>query len=876
MPVLSGRGDGLEHRPRAVVCYQRQHSGHVDNEEGVKEDVEATLSPAGGLGSPARPRLARTLTPGAGVARRRWRTAPKELLLSVAIATTTFLGGGLIFGFSPLAGQLVRLPGSPFTEANVSSVLSVGHNITVIGLILSGIVLDKLGPRVCAVSGLLIEAVGHFGMLHAEEVPQWVTWTSYGLIGLGGTQVLIAALTFADGFKHSGLVNSALTAFYQAGGFVFMVLPYVSWSTFFRIYVLLSLAAAGATLLLYPDRPLAACTGADEQSEIAEISAAIANSRSLKNILMRPGTVMFLFTFMVAGSALIYGQSEFVTGTRAKAGCLWEDGKFMECKYEDLYQRLNNIYFPLVGNFILPCSLFLGWIIDRSGFMLPALINVASVQAFILAFWVLDIEWQYVTLLLYNVANTAVFTIQNAYVCSVGHQHIGALFAISNAVLGVGNLAADYLSLNPFGSGESAIDTSVTWSSLFWLAACVPLYGWVVAEVFHARRRHNQFEDFMIQASRTPSRNTSISAPAEPEPLDMEAAHPGADSTGGAPTGSCVKISAGEGGASLVARVADSGSGGAPLLLRWSGREEQCPWQEHQEPEISWNPVVTVNPAEWEAKVRRTVEAGREKVCLLLDFDRTITRCFRDDGFRSLDCHDILASIPKITSECKRMMERLMEKYYPIEIDPHMSKEEKIPHMVEWYSLVNCLLENQKLTPDDVHTAVADCKDFCLRRGVEDLIRIATIKGIPIIIISAGLGNIIQEVVEQRIWPATGLTGNPWDSMRVLSNNLQWDSDGHHIGFSEPLIHMYNKSLQDAPADVLLLLKGRDKVILCGDGTGDLTMVSGLEASDVLKIGFLNEKISDRLPKYIGPDGYDRVILNDGTFEPVLEIVKNL
>mmetsp|Transcript_34491 Transcript_34491/g.78726 ORF Transcript_34491/g.78726 Transcript_34491/m.78726 type:complete len:883 (+) Transcript_34491:54-2702(+) len=880
LPVLSGRSDGLEHRPRAVVCYQRQHTAHLDSDEGVKEDVVATLSPAGGLGNPARPRQssARTLTPGSGAStRRRWRSAPKEVLLSVAITTTTFLGGGLIFGFSPLAGQLVRLPGSPFTEANVSSVLSVGHNITVVGLILSGLLLDKFGPRVCAVSGLLIEAVGHFGMLHAEDMPQWITWTSYGLIGLGGTQVLIAALTFADGFQHSGLVNSALTAFYQAGGFVFMILPYVSWGAFFRTYVLLSLVAAVATLLVYPDRPLAAYSGSDEHSEIADISAAIANSRSLKSIVMRPGTLMFLLTFMVAGSALIYGQSEFVTGTRAKAGCLWEEGKFMDCKYEDLYQRLNNIYFPLVGNFILPCSLLLGWIIDRSGFMLPALINVVSVQAFILAFWVLDIEWQYVTLLLYNIANTAVFTIQNAYVCSVGHQHIGALFAISNAVLGVGNLASDYLSLNPFGSGEHAIDTSVAWSSVFWLVACLPLYGWVAAEVFHARRRHNEFEDFMISASRSPSRNTSLSAPGDPEPLpDVEAANM-PDSTGGAPTGSCVKISAGEGGASLVARVGASGSAGAPLLLRWVSRNATpCPWEEHQEPEISWNPVVTVNPAEWEAKLRRTVEAGREKVALLLDFDRTITRCFKDDGLRSLDCHDILASIPKITSECKRMMERLVEKYYPIEIDPNLSNEEKIPHMVEWYSLVNHLLENQRLEPDDVRTAVADCKDFMLRRGVEDLIRTASTKGIPIIIISAGLGNIIEEVVEQRVWPATGLTGNPWDSMRVLSNNLQWDADGNHTGFSEPLIHMYNKSLQDAPPDVLLLLEGRDKVILCGDGTGDLTMANGLQTSDVLKIGFLNEKISERLPKYIGPNGYDRVILNDGTFEPVLEIVKNL
>eukprot|EP00971_Amphidinium_carterae_P167257 3314270-Amphidinium_carterae.1 len=61
-------------------------------------------------------------------------------------------------------------------------------------------------------------------------------------------------------------------------------------------------------------------------------------------------------------------------------------------------------------------------------------------------------------------------------------------------------------------------------------------------------------------------------------------------------------------------------------------------------------------------------------------------------------------------------MEELMDKYYPIEIDPHMSKEEKTPHMIEWYLKVNQLLEAQNFTVDDVHNAVAECKAFSLRR----------------------------------------------------------------------------------------------------------------------------------------------------------------
>jgi len=148
------------------------------------------------------------------------------------------------------------------------------------------------------------------------------------------------------------------------------------------------------------------------------------------------------------------------------------------------------------------------------------------------------------------------------------------------------------------------------------------------------------------------------------------------------------------------------------------------------------------------------------------------------------------------------MMEEMMEYYYPIEIDPSMSRESKIPHMVEWYAKVNYLLSTQDLTRDDVAEAVARCHDFQLRAGVEEVFSILAKKDIPVIIISAGLGNVIEEVIRQRIAQTNGTLGESWPNVRVLSNTMLWDEDGTFVEFSEPQIHMYNKSLQDAPCDV--------------------------------------------------------------------------
>jgi len=286
-------------------------------------------------------------------------------------------------------------------------------------------------------------------------------------------------------------------------------------------------------------------------------------------------------------------------------------------------------------------------------------------------------------------------------------------------------------------------------------------------------------------------------------------------------------------------------------------------------------PCVTPNPGRWGQKVKHLMEAGKEQTFFVFDFDRTITKCFLENGERSLDCHDILASIPKVSWECKRTMEILMEKFYPIETDPHMDHGMKATHMVEWYSLVNALLSAQKISQNDVAKAVAECKDFRLRSGAGELFRFAKNNNIPVIILSAGLGNIIEEVVRQCITTATGEIGEKWDNVHVFSNTLLWDS-GNRAHFSEPILHPFNKSLQHAPEKLRESIKGRNVAVLAGDGLGDLTMANGVETSEVLKIGFLNERIDERLTKYTSADSYDRVILNDGGFEPLLEVLRKM
>ena len=45
------------------------------------------------------------------------------------------------------------------------------------------LLLDRLGPRFCAVSGLLVEAVGHVLLAEESVLPHFLTEVGYGLVG---------------------------------------------------------------------------------------------------------------------------------------------------------------------------------------------------------------------------------------------------------------------------------------------------------------------------------------------------------------------------------------------------------------------------------------------------------------------------------------------------------------------------------------------------------------------------------------------------------------------------------------------------------------------------------------------------------------------
>ena len=150
--------------------------------------------------------------------------------------------------------------------------------------------------------------------------------------------------------------------------------------------------------------------------------------------------------------------------------------------------------------------------------------------------------------------------------------------------------------------------------------------------------------------------------------------------------------------------------------------------------------------------------------------------------------------------------------------------------------------------------------------------------GCPVLVFSAGLGNCIDEFLQQEELLAPHVD--------VVSNWMRFDGQGRVVGFEADLIHSLNKDyshVQRQRERGKAVVQGmqaphRRNVILLGDSTGDVRMVQGLgDVGCLLKVGFVNgEPTEAKMDKY--REVYDVLILDRGkelaTMDFVLELLQ--
>lgn len=206
----------------------------------------------------------------------------------------------------------------------------------------------------------------------------------------------------------------------------------------------------------------------------------------------------------------------------------------------------------------------------------------------------------------------------------------------------------------------------------------------------------------------------------------------------------------------------------------------------------------------------------------------------------------------------------MYKKYGPLEVDYAIDITTKSNYMHEWYWKVMDLIYQYDLTYDKL-LACVNCADIVFRSGVKNFLRNLYNLHVPIIILSAGIGNVIVEVLKQNECL--------YDNIHVISNFLKFE-DNHMLPFQDKMIYTFNKCINQLPTTISTKIMHKDYILLFGDLIEDLNMVSKEDLDRTLSFGFLEKNVKDNLEFY--RSSFDIVLTNNSSFDDVQNILNEI
>ena len=280
------------------------------------------------------------------------------------------------------------------------------------------------------------------------------------------------------------------------------------------------------------------------------------------------------------------------------------------------------------------------------------------------------------------------------------------------------------------------------------------------------------------------------------------------------------------------------------------------------------------------------ISGGNKNLQVVIDFDYTMTRVHKNG--QRLDCSwGVMENSNLLPESYTKQTNDLRAKYLPIEQDASMTAAEKTPFMVEWYTKANLLLSECGTVKRHMFQDMIGASNVELREGTEKMMNHLLKNNVPVLVLSAGLGDLVEEILRYyKVYHS---------NVKVVSNFLDYDEEGNIVGLAGDVIHVFNKNEKSLKpvertnsehvenVDLINQIHQRGNVLLMGDSLGDPCMADGIEnPSAVLKIGFLNHNIETdqeiiRLSKYM--DAYDVVLVDDQTtdvFNLILDAIDGI
>lgn len=203
------------------------------------------------------------------------------------------------------------------------------------------------------------------------------------------------------------------------------------------------------------------------------------------------------------------------------------------------------------------------------------------------------------------------------------------------------------------------------------------------------------------------------------------------------------------------------------------------------------------------------IKLTKDNFYVAIDFDKTIT------ATESSDSWDASGNI--LGEKFKKKSYELYQKYGPIELEYNISFEEKNKAMEEWYYGCMELYYEYHLTEENLKKSI-NSSNIIFRVGAKEFLYDMHKNNIPVIILSAGIGNVIEQFLQK--------SGCYYDNIYIISNFIPFNKEGKIEKYKSKLIHTLNKTMEgNITQEIEEKIKSREYRLLLGDFIEDKKMV---------------------------------------------------
>jgi len=242
---------------------------------------------------------------------------------------------------------------------------------------------------------------------------------------------------------------------------------------------------------------------------------------------------------------------------------------------------------------------------------------------------------------------------------------------------------------------------------------------------------------------------------------------------------------------------------------------------------------------------------------IVTDFDRTVTVGSSSTSW------SILSKSNLVPKEYVKERQELFDYYRPIEIDLNIDVETKNSLMAEWFRKHLDLFIKYRLSEEVIKKAAMDLNVMNFRGYAKDFLEKMHREGIPVIIISAGVGNFVEQfLIKNNCY---------FDNIYIVANFIIFEN-GVASGVAENIIHALNKNEVSLPKNIMDKLINRDRIILLGDSIADTKMVSDDKRENTIRVGFLEENVKDSFESF--KSNFDIVCTDNTAFDELMHVLK--